>query len=375
MFQKFEKAVYTGIESSFQRKFILLGTLAAFILSVMMIAPWQIVLAKMLPGKNNDTFNIYVKLANGNSIEQTQRVTQCVSSFVIKEKEVVDTEVFLGMGSPLDFAGLIKGSQFKNAENVAEIVVNITKKHHRTEPSYLMVQRMRPTIQSTCEKIYPNTKISFVEPPAGPPTMAAIVMEVYGNNDKGIREISAKISDIFKDTKGLVDIDIMQDTIYDTFEVKANSVKIAKSGVDVKQLNNILYLAFEGMQIAVKNSDKYNDQIPIYLSLSQESKRFTNSSLNAVKAKLTSLKLMNKMGMMIPVTELVEIVPKKSNPSIMTKDLHRMTNILAETDMVSQVYPLIEARDKIMEYFSKDYDVETTGLFNLKIKIMVKLMT
>jgi len=368
MFKKFEQAVYTGIESSFQRKFILLGTLVAFILSVMMIAPWQIVLAKMLPGKNNDTFNIYVKLANGSSIEETQKVTQCVSSFIIREKEVVDTEVFLGMGSPLDFAGLIKGSQFKNAENVAEIVVNITKKHHRSEPSYLMVQRIRPTIQSTCEKIYPNTKISFVEPPAGPPTMAAIVMEVYGDNDKGIREISEKISNIFQDTKGLVDIDIMQDTIYNTFEVKANSVKIAKSGVDVKQLNNILYLAFEGMQIAVKNSDKYNDQIPIYLSLSQESKRFTNSSLDAVKSKLTSLKLMNKMGMMIPVTELVEIVPKKSNPSIMTKDLHRMTNVLAETDMVSQVYPLIEARDKIMEYFSKDYDVETTGLFNLSIK-------
>lgn len=368
MFQKFEKAVYTGIESSFQRKFILIGTLIAFILSVMMIAPWEIVLAKMLPGKNNDTFNIYVKLANGSSIEQTQKVTQCVSSFVVKEKEVVDTEVFLGMGSPLDFAGLIKGSQFKNAENVAEIVVNITKKHHRVEPSYLMVQRMRPNIQNACEKIYPNTHISFVEPPAGPPTMAAIVMEVYGNNEDGIRNISEKIASIFKETKGLVDIDIMQDNIYDTFEVKANSIKIAKSGVDVKQLNNILYLAFEGMQIAVKNSDKYNDQIPIYLSLSQKSKRFTNSSLEAVKSKLTSLKLMNKMGMMIPITELVNIVPKKSNPSIMTKDLHKMTNVLAETDMVSQVYPLIDAKAKIIELFSKDYDVETTGLFNLRIK-------
>ena len=368
MFDKFEKLVYNGIQSSAQRKIILIGTLVAFILSVMMIAPTKMVLAKMLPGKNNDTFNIYVTLANGSSIEQTQQVTQCVSSFIVQEKEVVNSEVFLGMGSPLDFAGLIKGSQFKNAENVAEIVVNITKKHHREEPSYLMVQRMRPAIQEKCEAIYPNTHISFVEPPAGPPTMAAIVMEVYGNDADGIRKIASKIEKIFHETDGLVDIDTMEDEIYDTFEIKVNSTKIAKSGVDVKQLNNILYLAFEGMKIAVKNSDKYNDQIPIFLSLSPDSKRFTNSTLNAVKSKLTSLKLMNQMGMMIPVTELVEIVPKKSNPMIMTKDLHQMTNVLAETDMVSQVYPLIEAKGKIIEQFSKDYDVKEVGLFNLQIK-------
>jgi len=367
MFKKFEELVYKGIQSSAQRKLVLIGTLVAFILSILMIAPTKMVLAKMLPGKNNDTFNIYVTLATGSSIEQTQKVTECVSSYVVQEKEVVDTEVFLGMGSPLDFAGLIKGSHFKNSENVAEIVVNITKKHHREEPSYLMVQRMRPVIQDACGKLYPDTEIAFVEPPAGPPTLAAVVMEVYGSTAEGIRDIAYKIEDIFKRTDGLVDIDVMEDEIYDTFEVIVNSTKVAKSGVNVKQLNNILYLAFEGMQIAVKNSDKYNDQIPIYLSLSQESKRFTKKDLDSVKVKLAALKLMNQRGMMVPVTELVKIVPNKSNPMIMSKDLHQMTNVLAETDMVSQVYPLIDARDKIIEEFSKDYNIEKTGLFNLRI--------
>ena len=286
MFKKFEKLVLTGIQSAAQRKFILIGTLLAFIISVLMIAPTEIVKVKMLPGKNNDTFNIYVKLPTGSSIEQTKQVTDCVSSYVVQEKELRDTEVFLGMGSPLDFAGLIKGSQFKNAENVAEIVLNITKKHEREEPSYMMVQRMRPVIQGSCEKLYPGTDISFVEPPAGPPTLAAIVMEVYGNNPQGIRKIATRVENIFKHTKGLVDIDIMEDQIYDTFEVVVNSTKIAKSGLNVKQLNDILYLAFEGMDIAVKNSDKYNDQIPIFLSLSKKSKRFTKKDLAAVKAKL-----------------------------------------------------------------------------------------
>ena len=367
MFKKFENAVLTGIQSPTQRKLILIGTLVAFILSVMMIAPTNMVLAKMLPGKNNDTFNIYVSLANGSSIEQTTKVTNCVVRYIQKEKEVLDTEVFLGMGSPLDFAGLIKGSHFKNSENEAEVVLNLTKKHHREEPSYFMVQRMRPVITETCASIYPNTTITFVEPPAGPPVLAAVVAEVYGNKSEGIRKLADRISSVFKNTNGLVDVDIMQDEIYDKFEIIVNSSKVSRSGINIKQLNDIIYLAFEGMQIAVKNSDVFNNQIPIYLSLSQESKRFTNKDINAVKTKLSSLKLMNKMGMMIPLTELVTIVAKKSNPMIMSKNLHKMTSVMAETDMVSQVYPLMESRNVILDTFVDDYNIEKIGLFNLKL--------
>ncbi|MDD3854910.1 efflux RND transporter permease subunit [Sulfurimonas sp.] len=365
MFKKFQNAIFLGIQNPTKRNTILLVTLAAFILSVLMIAPTKMVLAKMLPGKNNDTFTIYTTLADGRSIEQTKQVTECVSEFIKKEKEIQDFEIFLGMGAPLDFAGLIKGSHFKNSENVAEIVVNLSKKHHREEPSYMMVQRMRPDILKSCASLYDKTTITFVEPPAGPPVLAAIVAEIYGDNSDGIRELSSRVSDVFQKTKGLVDIEIMQDEIYEKFEVEVDSIKVALSGVNVKQLNDILYLAFEGMQIAVKNSDTVNEQIPIYLSLSQDSKKFSSKDLNAIKAKLSSLKLMSPTGMMTPLTELVTIVPKKSNPMIMSKNLHKMTNVMAETDMVSQVYPLMDARNVILDTFSDKYEIEKIGLFNL----------
>jgi len=367
MFKKFENFIYRAIQSSSQRKLILIVTLSAFILSILMIAPSKMVLAKMLPGKDNDNFNIYVTLATGSSITQTQEVTSCVSNILTQEKELRDLEVFLGMGSPLDFAGLIKGSQFKNSENLAELVLNLTKKHHRDEPSYLIVQRLRPIIQSQCQKLYEGTKISFVEPPAGPPTMAAIVAEIYGDNAEGIRKLSNRVADVFHKTKGLVDIDIMQDDIFDTFKIVVNNTKIVRSGVDIEQLNNIIYLAFEGMQIAVKNSEMYNDQVPIYLALSQESKSFTRKDLDAIRVKLSALKLMNRQGMMIPLTELVSVEVEKSNPMILSKNLHMMSNVMAETDMLSQVYPLMEARETILQTFSDTYTIEKIGLFNLQL--------
>ena len=365
IFQKFEALVKQGLENPAQKKLILIVTLVAFILSVLMIAPTEIVKAKMLPGKNNDTFTIYVDLPNGSSIKQTNAVSQCVTSFVQKEQDVVDTETFLGMGSPLDFAGLIKGSHFKNSENVSEIVVNLTKKHDRDEPSYLMVQRMRPVIQKACEPIVAGTNIKFVEPPAGPPTLAAIVAEIYGPDAAGIRALAEKVAAIFRKTEGLVDIDVMADEIYDRFDLKVNSTKIARSGLSIKQVNDIIYLAFEGMDIAVKNSEVIMEQIPIFLTLSPKTKYFSAKDKRAIEQKLSGLRLMNQNGMLVPLTEVVDILPSKSNPMIMSKDLHQMLNVVAETDMVSQVYPLMDARTMILDTLSKQYDIEKTGLFDL----------
>ncbi len=197
--------------------------------------------------------------------------------------------------------------------------------------------------------------------------MAAIGAEVYGNNPEGIRHLSERVKGVFSKTEGLVDIDIMQDEIYDKFEVRVNTDKIRRSGLDVKQVNDILYLALEGMGVAVKNSQKATDQIPIFLTLTPEGKKFASRDKTAIEYKLAGLKLMNQMGMMVPITEVVEIAPVKSNPMIMTKNLHQMSNVLAETDMVSQVYPLMDARNMILETFDDEYEIKKIGLFNLEL--------
>jgi len=363
----FEKIVYSILNSKFKKFLVLFITLLAFIGSIMML-PTKLVLAKMLPGKSANTYSIYVDTPTGSSIEQTHKVTHCVNGILQKEKEVKDIETYLGLGSPLDYAGLVKGSGFKRSENVAEIVVNLTDKHKRDEKSFMMVHRLRPVIQKKCENIIKGTSIKMIEQPAGPPMLASIVVELYGQNSKKIREMAAPIASILKNTKGLVDVDVMQDDIFKKLELKVDKEKVIRSGLSIKQVNQILYLAFEGMDVAIKNSSNSPEQIPIFLSLSKKTKELSMFSKNALEDKLSSLKLMNKKGMLIPVNEIVEIKEVNSSPTIMSKDLRKMVNITAETDLVSQVYPLLDAREKIKKYFSKDYIVTNTHLFNLQLK-------
>ncbi len=365
-----EDLIYSINGSGYKRLMVIVLTFVALGLSILLL-PFELVKARMLPGKSTNTYSIYVDTPTGSSINETKSVTGCVLDILKQEKEVINVEVFLGQGSPLDYAGLVKGSTLKQSENVAEMVINLTDKHHRDEPSFLMVKRLRPVILQKCQS-NPDISIKMIEQPAGPPTLASIVVEVYGQSEQSIRDMSSKVSKILSQTKGLVDVDIMQDEIFTKYELIADSEKISRSGVSLEQLNNILYLAFEGMGIAVKNSQNSPDQIPIFLVLSDESKKLDSFSKEALESKLSSLRLMNKKGMMVPVNELVEVKQTQSSPTIFSKNLRKMANVLAETDMVSQLYPLLDAREKMIEVFSKDYEVTkvsgmSTYMFDLNL--------
>ena len=350
--KKFENFVHAILESKSKKTLVILLTILALLGSVAMI-PLKIVKAKMLPGKSDNTYSVYVTTPTGSSIEQTYKVSKCVVEQLKKEPQVLNMEIYAGMGIPLDYAGLVKGSGMKNSENVAEIAVNLTDKHEREETSYMMVHRLRPVVKKACEGLVPGTTIQFVEQPAGPPTLASIVVEVTGHNLKRDRKLAVEVANILNKTPKVVDVDIMMDDIYKKFDLIPDKEKIARSGLTVEQVNKIIYLAFEGMAVAHKNSANEPDQIQIFEVLDPKTKLFPNKSKEALMTKLNELNLMNRKGMMVPVSEVVQVKEVDSKPGIMQKDLHRMINVTAETDEESQVYPLLEARQKMIDYFSK----------------------
>ena len=369
---RFENFLYRILESRKKRWIVIGITLAALMGSVMMI-PTKLVLAKMLPGKSANTFSIYVTTATNASVKQTRQVAECVVAQLEKEPAVTDMEIFLGQGAPLDYAGLVKGSAFKRFQNQAEIVVNLTDKHHREESSFMMVHRIRPEIQKRCASLVPSTTIQFIEMPSGPPTLATIVVELYSKNDALMRHMADRVANVLKNTEGLVDVDIMEDDIYTTYMLSPNKEKIIRSGLSVDQVNQIIYLAFKGMPIAVKNTKNQQDQVPIFLRLDKESHILKGKSKRALKDRLSSLRLMNRKGMMVPLIEVVDIKEMPSSPTIFRKDLKNMTIVTAECDLVSQVYPLLDAREKMLKQFGDEFNVTkvpgiSTYMFDLIAK-------
>ncbi len=367
-----EKLIYKIITSRFNRILVILLTIAAMGGAVMMI-PSKLVLAKMLPGKSANTFTIYIDTPIDSTVKQTQMVDECVLNILKKENEILDMETYIGQGSPLDYAGLVKGSAFKALKSQSEIVVNLTDKHHRDEPSFMMVHRLRPIIKKSCEGFIEGSKIKFIEQPSGPPTVATIEIELYGKNEEALREAAFNIGEILKSIDGLVDVDVMLDKIYDEYKLVPDKELVMRSGLSIDQVNKIIYLAFKGAAVAVKNSRNQQDQIPIFVRLSDETRLFESRSVESIQDKLGSLRLMNRMGIMVPLKEIVTIKKVKSSPTISRKNLKTMARITAECDLVSQVYPLLEAQEKIIDELDGDFEIEkvpgiSTSMFDLILK-------
>ena len=366
-----EKLIYNILSSGKKELLVIAIVILSLIGSVMMF-PTKLVKAKMLPGKSANTFSIYVDLPVDSSAEETQKVTQCVLKHLKKEKEVTDVETFIAQGAPLDYAGLVKGSAFKRMKYQAEMVVNLTDKHERDEPSFLMVHRIIPEIKSDCEKLVKGSVIKFIEMLSGPPTLATIVIELYGKDDHLLRYTAKRVANILKKTKDVVDVDIMMDKIYNKFELVPDKEKIIRSGLSVEQVNKILYLALKGAKVAYKNPNDQQEQVPIFLRLNEKS-RIIQSSIDDLESKLGTLRLMNRFGQMIPIKEVVSIKMAKSTPTIYRKDLKNMVRITAECDLESQVYPLLEARDKMLKELQDDFNVTkvpgiSTYMFDLILK-------
>lgn len=365
--QRFEKFIETVLHVKSKKRWVLLITLGAFLAALAMF-PTKIVLAKMLPGKSTNTFSLYIDLPNGSSYRENQKVNQCVVGLLQQEKDVENIEIFSGMGSPLDYAGLVKGSGFKSGEHLSEVVVNLTDAHKRDERSYRMVHRLRPVIQQSCEPLVKGTSIKMVEQPAGPPTLSALVIELYGENDAMLRSLAEEIKTILVQTKDLVDVDILNDDIYERFDLSVDKEKAMRSGVSLEALHSLVYLSFEGMMVTHKNSEFSPSQIPIFLRLSDASKTLKSFSLEELEAKLASLSIPNAHNVLIPLSELVRVKKISSTPTVMSKNLQKMVTIVAEADLVSQVYPLLEARSRIQEHLKERFDVQSGRLFDLTLR-------
>ena len=249
MVERFEAFVHGILLVPQKKRLVLLITLLAFILSVLMF-PTKLVLAKMLPSKSTNTFSIYVDLPNGSSYLQSNAINRCVVELLQKEKEIDTIEVFNAMGSPLDYAGLVKGSGLKTGEHQSEIVVNLM--HEHKERSYAMVHRLRPILQHTCEPMLEKTSIKMVEQPAGPPTMAAIVVELYGEDTNALNHLAQTIKSVLKQTKDVSDVDVLADTLYEKLSLTINQEKASRFGLDMAYIHKMVTLAFEGMPVAYK---------------------------------------------------------------------------------------------------------------------------
>lgn len=357
-----EPFIFNLLHSRAKKIALIVIMIVSLAISFMLVTS-TIVKVKLLPKPLADNFTIYVDLPEGKSVYETKEVTSCIINQLKNEEIITDMSIFLGEGAPVDFSAMIKGRLFETGENIANILVNLKRNSGRDETSILAVHRLRPLIQNACTMHDVNIKI--VELPAGPPSLASLVLEI--TSDSGLaamEELGVKLEDIFKNTAGLVDIDVVSDSSYMGYTVQLQKNKILASNLQLDQVKKILYLAFEGMEIAFENNSDTENQIPLYLTASKKSKMFSSKDKAYMISKFSEITLMNSLGSLVPLSELVTLKEQSNEHKIISKNLSPLVSVVGETDMESQIYPLLSIREDIVQKLSIQYKVQKSGMLD-----------
>ena len=346
-----------------KRFYILLSSVLLVLLSFSMLYPFGVLDFKVLPPKDSNSFSVYIDLPENATIKNTKKAVQCAENVLETIPQIQNLQTYYGMGAPVDFIGLIKGSALRSGEYSAQIVANLSKAKNRDIASFVIAQNTRDLMDQKCGQY---KDIVIVEEAAGPAVYGAIVAEIYGKESTVREKIAYQVASIFKTIDTLTDIEIKNGKPFKKFIVHIDKEKAVRYGLSVDQINKILYIALEGMSIAVKNEVRLNEQTPIYLALNNISKRVKHANKEDITNKLSSLNLMNSQGKMISLSEVVSVEKSLTQPTLYSKNLQDYTFVSCETRLASPIYPWSKALDLVKEKMGEQYEVSNGSIFEFK---------
>ena len=373
-YERFEKPL---IESR-KKRWLFIGITVALLFGSVAMFFTKSVAVKMLPFDNKNEFQVVIDLPEGSTLERTSAVAKEVGAYLSTRPEVMNYQSYVGTSAPITFNGLVRHYDLRGGSNMADIQVNLTDKHDRSEQSHDIAKLLRPKIQELGKKY--NANIKIVEVPPGPPVLSTIVAEVYGPDYNEQIEVADKVKGILNNTADVVDVDWMVEDDQVEYDFVVDKEKAMLYGVTPQQIVQVMGMAFREMPVSHVYDEDSFDQIGIVLSISEKDK----STLDEIK----QLKVASQRGNMISVGDLVTINEGTKAKSIYRKNQKRVVYVMSDMagELESPVYAILGMTDKLNQLelpkgysmnelymeqpqFEDDYTVKWDGEWQITLEV------
>ncbi len=185
-------------------KFLLVVGFAT--LASMTLFAFKAVTVKLLPFDDKSELQVVMDLPAGSSLEETDRVLTAAADRLKELPELSTIQSYAGTAAPFNFNGLVRHSYLRNEPQQGELQINLAPKTERPRTSHAIALDVRARLINLAA---PNgTVVKTVEVPPGPPVIATLLAEVYGDDPEMRRQVASQIRDIFRQVPFVVDDDI-----------------------------------------------------------------------------------------------------------------------------------------------------------------------
>ena len=164
------------------------------------------VTVKLLPFDDKSELQVVIDLESGSSLEETDRVLAAATDRLKDLPELSTIQSYAGTAAPFNFNGLVRHSYLRNEPQQGDLQINLAPKAERHRTSHTIALDVRSRLKSL--NLPEGAVIKVIEVPPGPPVIATLLAEVYGDDPEIRRAVATKLRGIFRQVPFIVDDDI-----------------------------------------------------------------------------------------------------------------------------------------------------------------------
>jgi multidrug efflux pump subunit AcrB len=164
------------------------------------------VTVKLLPFDDKSELQVVIDLPSGSSMEETDRVLAAAADRLKDLPELATIQSYAGTAAPFNFNGLVRHSYLRNEPQQGDLQINLAPKSERHRTSHMIALDVRTRLKDLSSP--EGTVVKVVEVPPGPPVIATLLAEVYGDDSEMRRAVATKLRGIFRQVPFIVDSDM-----------------------------------------------------------------------------------------------------------------------------------------------------------------------
>ncbi|MCF6251733.1 MAG: efflux RND transporter permease subunit [Methylococcaceae bacterium] len=311
-----------------KKAWLLITIIVALFAATASLPVFQLVPLKLLPFDNKDEMQILVDLPEGSTLEQTAAISEKAALIARRLPEVKAIASYVGTPSPIDFNGLVRQYNYRQAAHLADIRLTLAPRQQREHNSHAVLLRLRKMLKPLNIN---GTSIKVVEVPPGPPVMSTVVAEIYGDSLTDYqkqRDAATLVMDRLKQEPFVVEVDSTVEADQTRWRFQTDKEKAMLSGITTQDIALNLSLANQGYVAAYFNLEREANPLPITLRLAKEM-RTSQSNLEVLPMKGRSN---NTLSPLISLGELGDFIESTADKAIYHKDLKPVVYVTAELE-------------------------------------------
>jgi multidrug efflux pump subunit AcrB len=305
-----------------QPKRILGVYVLSFILLVVTIAlvPTRVAIVKILPDKDDDELSVMIDLPPETPLENTYATVTDVARKLKEVPEVSACQVYIGCAAPLTFLGVARHYDLRKEPYQAEIQLQLTPEGRRSRTSHKIALAVRSLIAPLLAGR--NTVFTVAEIPAGPPTLAPLVAEVYGPDDDKRLALAQQVRGEFTAMPGVVDVDWTARSGSPGLLYEVDHQSAAVRGVIAAQAAGTLRTLIAGEASAWAHFPREREPVPIIIRLARSERSSPADISSLYFSSLTE-------GAPVPASDIGNIRQIEASAPLMRNDLQPVVMVNA----------------------------------------------